>query len=147
MDITRELLEAEAPGLLASLKAEGAAAETERVKGCLDAALPGYEPLALSLALDGKTSPGEAAQAIIKAQRADQAKARTDAEKGPQALPAGDDPERVDTEANKEKTKEPSPQDLANQITAHIAKAATEGRTLTASQALAELNQQKGGRK
>jgi signal peptide peptidase SppA len=61
--------------------AEITAAETARVKGVLEAALPGYEDLAMTLALDGKTTPGDAALAMSgeeKKRRAAEALIATD---------------------------------------------------------------------
>ncbi len=109
MPITREQLVAEAPELLTALKAEGhaegSAAELERVKGCLDAAIFGYEPLAQSFALDGKTSPGAAALAVIAKQKTDlqaAAAATTDPKLGAPVLAAGEDPEAVEAERAKQ---------------------------------------------
>ncbi len=48
----------------------GAANERARIQGVFDAALPGHEALIQTLAFDGKTSPGEAATAVLQAERA-----------------------------------------------------------------------------
>lgn len=69
MPITREQLQAEAPELLNTLLAEGAASELTRIKGVLGASLPGHEDLINQLAFDGKTTPGDAALAVTKAER------------------------------------------------------------------------------
>jgi capsid assembly protease len=55
--------------LAASLRAEGAAAETQRVKDVRAQSLPGHDALINTLAADGKTTGAEAAQAIIAAER------------------------------------------------------------------------------
>jgi signal peptide peptidase SppA len=152
MPITREQLAAEAPELLTAIqaeaRAEGAAAETDRIKGCLDASMPGYEPQAMAAALDGKTTPGEAAQAIISAQKADLGKAKAKAEKGTEALAGAEDVQAIEDESARKKaedaTKPKDARTMAAEITAHIAKAAAEGRTLTATQAAHELTQGKG---
>ena len=110
MPITREQLAAEAPNLLNALQAEGkaegaasgASAELARVKGCLDASILGYEDLALSFALDGKTTPGEAALAVLAKQKADLSAAHanaTDASKGAAVLPPSGDAAAAEAEA------------------------------------------------
>jgi len=110
MPITREQLAAEAPDLLNALQAEGkaegavsgAAAELARVKGCLDASILGYEALATSLALDGKTTPGEAAIAVLAKQKADLSAAHanaTDASKGAPVLPPSGDAAAAEADA------------------------------------------------
>ena len=161
MPITREQVAAEAPELLTTLHAEGAAAELTRVKGCLNAAIPGYDAIAREAALDGKSTPGEAALdgkstpgeaalAINAAQKADLSAAYEKTQKGgPLPIPAAGDPEAIEAEAagkkaetEKQKHAEKSPKQWADRITAHITKAATEGRTLSAAQAAAELRQQ-----
>ena len=150
MKITRELLVAEAPELLTAILAEGeakgAAAELDRVKGCLDASMPGYEAEATAFALDGKTSPGAAAQSIIASQKNDLKAAKAKTESGVKPVPGGEDPQAVEDAGAAAKradaAKDGKPVDakeFAAQITAHVAKAATEGRTLTAAQAAAEL--------
>jgi ATP-dependent Clp protease protease subunit len=55
---------------LAAARAEGAKAERERIKGIEDNTLPGHEKLTAELKFDGKTSPAEAAVAILKAEKA-----------------------------------------------------------------------------
>lgn len=73
--VSRESLERDHPSLFAQLRtdfrAEGAAAELARVKGVLaeGEGLRGHEALVRTLALDGKTTPAEAAQAILAADR------------------------------------------------------------------------------
>ena len=109
MPITLDQVRAEAPELITALKAEGhaegSAAETARVKGCLDASIPGYEAQAMAFALDGKTTPGEAAMAIIGKQKADLQTAHaaaTDSSKGAPVLPVGEDPEAAEVERAKQ---------------------------------------------
>ena len=109
MPITRDQLAAEAPELITALKAEGqaegAAAETVRVKGCLDLTEPGYESQALAFALDGKTTPGDAALAISAQRKADHQvayAAATDPTKGAPVLPVGEDPEAAEVERAKQ---------------------------------------------
>jgi len=147
MPITREQLAAEAPDLLNAIKAEGHAegseAQLARVKGCLAASLPGHEAMAMELALDGETTPGAAALTINAAENAILAQAKAKSNTGADPLPGSDDALALEAEAANQKLQEQAkPKDakaMAADITAHIAKAAAEGRTLTAAQAAAEL--------
>lgn len=71
---------AENPEAAALLRAEGAAAETQRAAEVRAAALPGHEALIERLAGDGKTTGAQAALAVVaaeKASRTAQATART----------------------------------------------------------------------
>lgn len=139
-----------AQALIDEGKKVGAAAELTRVIGCLDAAIPGYEAIAREKALGGTTTPGDTALAINAAQKADLVAAhKKSQEGGPDPLPGGGDPEALEAEAAKKKAEEDknrkaekSPKDWTDRINAHIAKAETEGRKLSAAQAAAELRQQ-----
>ena len=115
MSITREQLSAQAPDLLKAIQEEskaeglkeGSAKELSRVKGCLEAALPGYEDMALALALDGQTEPAAAAVKVNAALKADMNAAKANAEKsGPKPVPGNDDPTHAEGtnsgKANKE---------------------------------------------
>lgn len=113
MSITREALAAMEGGpdlintLISEGKAEGSAAQLARVNGCLDAAVPGYEKLATQLALDGTTTPGACALAVLQAQKKDQAAALKAHTEGGPAVPAGsDDPERIDAAVAAQKAEE-----------------------------------------
>jgi signal peptide peptidase SppA len=76
-------------GLLA-----GRAAEAERVKGVRAALLPGHEALVERLAGDGKTTPAEAAAAVIAAEReATAAAAASHRKDAPEAVPTAHAPE------------------------------------------------------
>lgn len=55
---------------LAEARAEGAKAERERIQGIEANTLPGHADLTAKLKYDGKTSPAEAAVAILQAERA-----------------------------------------------------------------------------
>ena len=74
MPITREQLQVENLDLLNTLisegTAKGAAAELARIQGVFAASLPGHDALVQSLAFDGKTTPGEAAMAVLAAEKA-----------------------------------------------------------------------------
>jgi signal peptide peptidase SppA len=151
MKINRDQLSADAPELLTTILAEGAVAERSRIQGCLDAALPGHETLAKSLAFDGKTTPGEAALAINAAERGLLAKAKTDqADSAPPpvkgAVDGADAEAGADLDARNKAEQDGQPETaraFAHRITAHITAAAAQGRRLSADQAAAEL-QQKG---
>ena len=135
MPITKEQMAAEAPELLQSLQSEASGIETARVKGCLEASLPGHEKLALSLALDGKTTPSEAAMAINQAERQSRAAARTEIEHaGPAPVKTAGDPGQSDAQNAVTDAKT-----HAAHITAHIAAEAAKGRRITAEQASQEL--------
>lgn len=73
MTITREQLAADAPDLLASLLAEGAAsgasAERERIQAVEGQLIPGHEALITALKFDGKSGAGDAALAVLAAER------------------------------------------------------------------------------
>lgn len=70
MEITMEVLEKDAPELLASIKADGATQERERIKAVLEQAMPGHDDLINRLAFDGKTTGPEAAVQVLTAERA-----------------------------------------------------------------------------
>lgn len=75
MPITREQLAAEAPDVLAAVQAEGAAAERARIQAVERALIPGHEALIASLKFDGKTTGGDAALAVLDAERGVRARA------------------------------------------------------------------------
>lgn len=142
MAITREQLQAEAPDLLTALleegKAQGRAEELARVQGCLDAAAPGYEKLALEKALDGQTEPGACAIAIVQAQKADHAKAAEAVNAGPDPVPVA--PEPPEAQAKPEDTPEAVQAELRDYMKTQAAK----GRQITSLQAATELRALKG---
>lgn len=67
--LTREQLQADAPDLLQSIMAEGAAAERARIQAVQGAGLPGHDALIAALAFDGHTTGPEAAAAVVTAER------------------------------------------------------------------------------
>lgn len=69
MPLTREQIEAEAPEIVAALRAEGADAERARIQAVESALIPGHEALIASLKFDGKSSGGDAALAVNAAER------------------------------------------------------------------------------
>lgn len=112
--ITRELLAAEYPDLLAAITKEGfddglvagAKAERERIQSIEEASLPGHDALIASLKWDGKTTGAEAALQIVKAEKeqAAQRKDRLMANHAQAASFAVSDP--APTEAEKLKAEE-----------------------------------------
>ena len=72
--LSRASLEQDHAPLFAQLKAEfmalGAAQERDRIQGVREQSMPGHEALIDKLAMDGTTTPGEAAMAVMAAQRA-----------------------------------------------------------------------------
>lgn len=89
MPITRDQLSAEAPDLVAALQAEGAAAERSRIQAVEAALIPGHEALVAALKFDGKTTGGDAALAIVGAERALRTKAAAAyASEAPNPLPS-----------------------------------------------------------
>lgn len=69
MPITREQLAAEAPDVLAAIQAEGASAERQRIQDVEAQAIPGHEALIASLKFDGKSTAGDAAMAVLAAEK------------------------------------------------------------------------------
>lgn len=118
--VSRESLERDHAALFATLRNEffaaGAAAETSRVKAVLaeGEGLKGHQALVMRLAVDGKTTGAEAAQAILAADRqALQAAAKAHADDAPAAAPAS--PTAKDAAAGKTR------QELADQAHAYAA--------------------------
>ncbi len=68
MPLTREQLEAQAPDLVKSILAEGAAAECARINGVKAQSIPGHEKLIEAMMFDGKSSAGDAAMAVLAAE-------------------------------------------------------------------------------
>lgn len=88
--LTREALERDHAALFATLRSEfsaaGAVQERERIKAVREQTMPGHEALIESMAMDGKTTPAEAAMAVNAAQRhALGAAARAHADDAPNA--------------------------------------------------------------
>lgn len=69
MPITREQLAAEAPDVLAAIQAEGASAERERIQSIEAQTIPGHEALITALKFDGKSTAGDAAMAVLAAEK------------------------------------------------------------------------------
>lgn len=63
-------LEAFAPLMVNQIRAEAAEAERARILGIEDVAVPGHDALVATMKADGKTTPDQAAAAILKAEKA-----------------------------------------------------------------------------
>lgn len=130
------------PDLAASLRAEGAAAERQRIADVRAQSMRGHEALIDRLAADGKTTGPEAAVAVLAAHKASlaiQAAVRiVDAPPAasfapaPEALSEAKEPERI----------EPSAQELANEAKKLVAQAAANGFKLSVTDAVAQARKQ-----
>lgn len=69
MPITREQLAAEAPDVLAAIQQEGASAERSRIQSIEAQAIPGHDALISALKFDGKSTAGDAAMALLAAEK------------------------------------------------------------------------------
>jgi len=69
MPITRDQLAAEAPDVLAAIQQEGATAERARIQSVEAQAIPGHEKLIAALKFDGKSTAGDAAMAVLAADK------------------------------------------------------------------------------
>jgi hypothetical protein len=69
MPITRDQLAAEAPDVLAAIQAEGAASERARIQAIEAQAIPGHDALISTLKFDGKSTAGDAAMALLAAEK------------------------------------------------------------------------------
>lgn len=88
MPLTREQIEAEAPDIVAALRAEGASAERARIQAVEGALIPGHEAVIAALKFDGKSTGGDAALAVIAADRAARGRAAQQlADDAPNPLP------------------------------------------------------------
>ncbi|MCX7219823.1 MAG: hypothetical protein NTY70_13075, partial [Burkholderiales bacterium] len=67
--LTAEQVASEHPQIAAALRAEGATAERERIQGIEAQLIPGHDALISTLKFDGKTTPGDAAQAVLSAEK------------------------------------------------------------------------------
>lgn len=88
MELTAEQVAASHPDIAAAFRAEGAAAERQRIQGVEAQLIPGHEALINGMKFDGKSTGGDAAQAVLSAERTlrgNQAKAL--ASDAPAALP------------------------------------------------------------
>ena len=88
MPITRDQIAAEAPDVLSAIQAEGAAQERERIQAIEAVAVPGHAALINSLKFDGKSTAGDAALAVLAAEKQTRsAAAKALADDAPAPLP------------------------------------------------------------
>ena len=85
--VNKDDIEAQHPALAAELRADGAAAERARIQAIEAQAIPGHEALINTLKFDGKSTGGDAAMAVLAAERATRtAHATAAANEAPQPL-------------------------------------------------------------
>jgi hypothetical protein len=130
------------PEVVASLRAEGAAAERQRIADVRARSLPGHEALIERLAADGRTSGLEAADAVLAAEKANLANRAAvrmvDAAPSVSYAPA---PEALSEAKTPEKI-EPTAIEMANKAKELVAKAKADGRTLSATNAVAQARRE-----
>lgn len=130
------------PEAAAVLRAEGAISERDRIAAVRAQAMPGHEALIEQLAADGQTTGPEAAVAVIAAERelrANQAAVRLTEAPAPVAFAPAPD---ALVEATETAKPEPSAQELAEVAREITAKARAEGRTISATDAVAQARRQ-----
>ena len=128
--------------VVASLRAEGAAAERQRIADVRARSLPGHEALIERLAADGRTSGLEAADAVLAAEKANltnraavrmvDAAPSVSYAPAPEALSEAKTPERI----------EPTAMEMANRAKELVAKAKADGRTLSVTDAVAQARRE-----
>ncbi|KRB73449.1 S49 family peptidase [Noviherbaspirillum sp. Root189] len=67
--LTAEKVASDHPDIAAAFRAEGAAAERQRIQAIESQLIPGHEALIDTLKFDGKSSAGDAAQAVLAAEK------------------------------------------------------------------------------
>jgi signal peptide peptidase SppA len=93
MPKTADQLRAEEPDAANALIALGATQERARIQGVENAVLPGHEALVASFKFDGKTTPGDAALAVMAAERKKlDAAAKASEEEAPKPVKTGGTP-------------------------------------------------------
>lgn len=133
---------AENPEAAAVLRAEGAAAETQRVNDVRAQLVPGHEALIEELAADGYTTGDEAARAIVKAERELRATQATDrASDAPAPLPEAPAPEGLEAK-DPEPPAQIDPRALAARAREISANERAHGRVITDAAAVAMARQE-----
>lgn len=133
---------AENPEAASVLRAEGAAAETQRVNDVRAQLVPGHEALIEQFAADGHTTGDEAARAIVRAERdlrATQAEQR--AVEGVAPLPEALAPEGLEAKAP-EPAPELDPQALAIRARQIVKEAQANGQTISTPAAVAQARRE-----
>lgn len=135
---TRDAQAAQATAVEAA-RAEGAAAERDRIAAVRASGMPGHEALIEQLAADGKTTGPEAAVAVLGAERALRAKAAKEVLDAPAPVPGAPSATGHETSPAAQ-SKQVDAQQLAVRITAKVDELAKVGRHITPVQALAMLD-------
>lgn len=126
------------PEVVASLKAEGAESERQRIAAVRARSLPGHEALIDRLAADGKTTGLEAADAVLAAEKSNLAnRAAVRMVDAAPAVPYAAAPDTL-SEAKEPQKVEPTAHEMASKAKDLVAKAKAEGRTLSATDAVAQ---------
>ncbi|MFS2004616.1 S49 family peptidase [Duganella sp. CT11-25] len=125
--VTPEEMKAAHPAVVQGFIAEGAAAERARIQAVESQLIPGHEALIAGMKFDGKSTAGDAAQAVLAAERTSrEAHARASAADAP--LPVVQVPAAVLPAAQEQ---EPSRQELDAKAKTHMA--ANPGMTYVAA--------------
>lgn len=67
--LTADQVASDHPDIAATFRAQGASAERERIQGIEAQAIPGHDALIASLKFDGKSTAGDAAMAVLAAEK------------------------------------------------------------------------------
>ena len=130
------------PEAAAMLRAEGAESERQRIAAVRAQSMRGHEALIERLAADGKTTGPEAAVAVVAAEKALQAThAAVRQVEAPPAVPFAPAPEALEAEPQAAKP-EPTAREMADCAIELQAKARAEGRTLSATDAVARARRE-----
>ena len=130
------------PEVVASLKAEGAESERQRIAAVRARSLPGHEALIDRLAADGKTTGPEAADAVLAAEKSNLAsRAAVRMVDAAPAVAYAAAPDALN-EAKEPQKVEPTAQEMADKAKELVAKAKADGRTLTATAAVAQARRE-----
>ena len=130
------------PEVVASLKAEGAESERQRIAAVRARSLPGHEALIDRLAADGKTTGPEAADAVLAAEKSNLAsRAAVRMVDAAPAVAYAAAPDAL-SEAKEPQKVEPTAQEMADRAKDLVAKAKADGRILTATAAVAQARRE-----
>ena len=130
------------PEVVASLKAEGAESERQRIAAVRARSLPGHEALIDRLAADGKTTGPEAADAVLAAEKSNLAsRAAVRMVDAAPAVAYAAAPDAL-SEAKEPQKVEPTAQEMADRAKELVAKAKADGRILTATAAVAQARRE-----
>jgi signal peptide peptidase SppA len=130
------------PEAAAVLRAEGAEAERQRIAAVREQSMPGHGALIDQLAADGHTTGPEAAVAVLAAERtlrATQAAVRQ--VEAPPAVPFAPSPDALEAKAQ-DAQPGPTAQEMAERAKELQATARAEGRTLSATDAVARARRE-----